>query len=55
MFDQYFTDVEMTVLEKNIKAFEQTRFRIRTEFLTGVTENDAATQILVVAKNVRQS
>jgi len=49
-FNKYFTHVEITVLEKNIPAFEQVHSHIRAEFLTGRVENDAATQILIVAK-----
>jgi len=53
IFNKYFNHVEITVLEKNIPAFEQIRSYIRAEFLTGVIENDAATQILIIAKNTR--
>jgi hypothetical protein len=49
VFDAYFADVKITVLERDPKAFVRARSRIRPEFLTGDEAHDAVTLIEVVA------
>jgi len=51
VFETYFTNVEMTVLERNMDAFQQVQSRVRKEFLTGNNEIDSITSILIVARN----
>jgi hypothetical protein len=54
IFETYFTNVEITVLESDREAFQQVQPRIRQEFLSGITEIDAATVIRVVTKGTRR-
>ncbi len=49
VFDEYFEEVQIDVLERNEAAFEHVQQRIRPEFLTGDLSEDSVTLILVVA------
>jgi len=51
VFQKYFQQVDITILERDRPAFERARSRICPEFLSGEPEIDAATQILILAKN----
>ncbi|MDY6993576.1 MAG: methyltransferase domain-containing protein [Pseudomonadota bacterium] len=55
IFTTYFTQVDMTLLTQDIEQFRAVQPRIQKHFLTGEDEIDSATQILVVAQNVRHS
>ncbi len=50
IFEAYFTDVKITVLETNVYEFQKVKSRICKEFLTGKNEIDSITSILVIVK-----
>jgi SAM-dependent methyltransferase len=49
VFEKYFADVHIDVLERNEAAFERVRARVRGEFVTGNLQDDSVTLILVTA------
>ncbi len=49
VFEKYFEQVHIDVLERNEAAFERVQQRVRPEFLTGDPQEDSVTLILVVA------
>jgi hypothetical protein len=49
VFEQRFVDVDVRVLEREPDAFARARPGIRPEFLSGDTDHDSVTLILVVA------
>ena len=49
VFETYFAEVDIVVLERDPAAFARARSRIRPEFLTGDAAHDAATLIEVAA------
>jgi SAM-dependent methyltransferase len=49
VFEAYFADVQIQVLERDPQAFERARSQIRPEFLTGDDELDTVTMIELVA------
>ncbi len=49
VFERYFQEVEVQILERDEAAFEKARPRIRPEFLSGDLQEDAVTLILAVA------
>lgn len=53
VFEKYFADVKIEVLERDEAAFEKARPRIRPEFLSGDLQEDSVTLILVVASRPR--
>jgi SAM-dependent methyltransferase len=55
LFEQFFDDVRIEVRERDLKSFEQTRPRIRPEFLTGDPQIDAITKLRVVAARPRST
>jgi hypothetical protein len=53
IFEKHFKNVSITVLERNLVAFERIQPRIRPEFLTGDTETDSATLVQVMAYSLK--
>jgi SAM-dependent methyltransferase len=53
VFETYFSNVEIAVLERDPEAFARARSRIRPEFLTGDDAHDTVTLIEVVAASPR--
>ncbi len=49
VFEKYFAQVEIQVLERDAAAFEKARPRIRPEFMSGNLQEDTITLILVAA------
>ncbi len=49
VFEKYFQRVEITVLDRDLAAFEHTKGRIRPEFLTGDDKIDSVTLIKITA------
>ena len=49
VFNSYFPGIEMQVLERDIENFRRAESRIRAEFKTGKEQEDAVTQIRVMA------
>ena len=47
-FEEYFTDVQMTVLERDLVEFNKAANRIRPEFLSGNAEIDSVTLIMAL-------
>ena len=48
-FEANFSDVELTILERDPDAFSRVRPRIRPEFITGDDEHDSVTLIRIIA------
>ena len=55
VFEKYFEDVKIEILERNEAAFEKARPRIRPEFISGNLQDDSVTLILVVASEPRNA
>ena len=55
IFDKYFGKVEIDILERDLAAFEKVRRRIRPEFLSGNSQDDSITLILIQAGQPRRS
>ncbi|MBI2758556.1 MAG: methyltransferase domain-containing protein [Chloroflexi bacterium] len=53
VFEKYFDDVQIEILERNEAAFEKARPRIRPEFISGNTQTDSVTLIRVLASGPR--
>jgi hypothetical protein len=54
VFEKYFEDVKIEILERDEAAFEKARPRIRPEFVSGRIRDDSVTLILVVASRPRK-
>lgn len=54
VFESCFTEVEVSVLERDLPAFNAARPRIHPEFITGDDEHDSVTLIRVVARKPRK-
>ncbi len=54
VFEKYFENVEIQVLERDEIAFEKARSRVRPEFVSGNLQNDSVTLILVIASQPRK-
>jgi SAM-dependent methyltransferase len=54
IFEKYFEDVQIEVLERNETAFEKARPRIRPEFTSGNLQDDSVTLIRVAASRPRK-
>jgi len=52
IFQRYFLETEISVLETDSHAFQKTRSRIKEHFLTGTIEIDAATHIVIFAQGI---
>ncbi len=55
VFEKYFNNVKIEVLERDEAAFEKARPRIRPEFISGNLQDDSVTLILVVASEPRSA
>ena len=51
VFETYFEDVHIEILERNEAAFQRVRERVRPEFVTGNLQDDSVTLILVTASH----
>lgn len=51
LFEKYFKEAGMTVLERQVETFHRMQGRIRPEFLTGDESVDAVTLIALLARN----
>lgn len=54
VFEKYFKNVEIQVLERDEAAFEKARSRVRPEFISGNLQDDSVTLILVIASRPRK-
>jgi len=54
LFERHFEQVEITVVDRDLAAFQRIKARIRPEFLTGDDQIDAATRLQVLACGPRQ-
>jgi hypothetical protein len=55
LFEAYFTNVNIIACRRDLVAFDQTRQRIRAEFLSGDPQVDAVTEIKIIAGCPRES
>lgn len=53
VFEKYFKNVEIQILQRDEAAFKKARFRLRPEFLSGNLQDDSVTLVLVIASNPR--
>jgi hypothetical protein len=54
VFEKYFENVEIQVLERDEAAFEKAHLRVRPEFVSGNLQDDSVTLILVIASRPRK-
>lgn len=54
VFEKYFENVEIQILERDEAAFEKARSRVRPEFVSGNLHDDSVTLILVTASRPRK-
>ena len=55
VFDQYFRFVEVQILQRDEAAFENARWRLRPEFISGNLQDDSVTLMLILASKPRNS